>query len=335
MSICWSDYPFVSFKRLIKAMGNVVMALVILTDERPYDALGDVLRRLAIMVIPLSIILCKYYPEFGRGTHHDNYTYVGMAMGKNGLGQLCLISGLYFLWNLFQGSRGEIRVGGHRYRLMSYLFLGMIALLLGLANSATSLSCLVVALCLFWGSRIPWVYRQPQRILTAGVIVAVVVLVLETTFHIQGLVLSLLHRSPDLTTRVPMWVELLSMQRNPVVGFGYESFWMGEWMNPLRNKYPFIQSHNGYLEVYLNLGIIGLSIIVATILSGLLKVKKHLATDYPSAIMRLSIIVTVAFYNWTEATFYGVSNLWLLLFFGVTDLSGQHKLERQEVGAEE
>jgi exopolysaccharide production protein ExoQ len=56
ISIGWSDYPDVSFKRLIKTLGTVCMALVILTEERPYEAIGIVLRRLAFILLPLSVL---------------------------------------------------------------------------------------------------------------------------------------------------------------------------------------------------------------------------------------------------------------------------------------
>ena len=35
LSVAWSDYPFVSFKRWIKDLGNLVMVLVIVSDTDP------------------------------------------------------------------------------------------------------------------------------------------------------------------------------------------------------------------------------------------------------------------------------------------------------------
>ena len=45
-SIAWSDFPFVSFKRYIKALGHPIMALVVATDPRPQRALQIVLKTL-------------------------------------------------------------------------------------------------------------------------------------------------------------------------------------------------------------------------------------------------------------------------------------------------
>jgi exopolysaccharide production protein ExoQ len=326
ISILWSDFPFTSSKRWIKALGNVIMALIILTEKHPYEAAGAILRRLAILVIPLSIVLCKFYPEIGRSTFLGTYTYTGMAGSKNSLGQLCLLSGIYFLSSLLLVEHRETMFGGRPHRLLSYLFLGMIAWLLHIADSATSLTCLTVVLCLLLLSRIPAIAHRPQRILTVGVVLLTLIGFLGLTFNVRELALSVLHREPSLTTRVPMWKGLLDMKTNPIFGVGYDSFWLGDRLNFLWEKYgSFIQSHNGYLETYLNLGLIGVLLIVAIIFSGLMKLRKHLTVDYRAAVMRLSIILTVAIYNWTEATFYGVSNMWLLLFVTVIDTPTRQK----------
>jgi hypothetical protein len=71
------------------------------------------------------------------------------------------------------------------------------------------------------------------------------------------------------------------------------------------------------------LGLIGLALVVGSILSGLGKVWRHLLIDYTAAVQRLCFIVTIAAYNYTEATFHGVSNLWLVFFLGVLDMPRQ------------
>ena len=101
-SIVWSDYPFVSFKRYIKFIGVLVMILVILTDADPVPAFRAVLRRCGYVVLSLSYILIKYFPSVAVG--YDNWTgaryVVGITNTKNMLGQLCLVFGLCFLWDI-------------------------------------------------------------------------------------------------------------------------------------------------------------------------------------------------------------------------------------------
>jgi exopolysaccharide production protein ExoQ len=119
---------------------------------------------------------------------------------------------------------------------------------------------------------------------------------------------------------VPMWHGLLAMATNPLLGAGYESFWLGDRLTVLIARYGgLIQAHNGYLETYLNVGLVGLALLVGSILSGLRVIKSHMKVDYPFAMLRIAFVIVTAFYNWTEAAFYGVNNMWLVVFLGIID----------------
>jgi O-antigen ligase len=317
ISISWSDFPFISLKRWFKASGNVVMALIILTEARPFAAFGVILRRFAYLLLPLSVLFIKYYPNLGRAYHMGVPMFTGVAMQKNGLGAICLLSGIYFSWNLLLGSN-EVKAQGHRLHYSVYLIIvPMIAWLLYMANSATSLACLIVSLCLFVVARKPAIAVKPQRLIY--LIIASVVLfgIMELAFDIKNTVIAMLGRRPDLTTRVPMWSDLLTMVKNPLVGFGFEGFWLGFRQQRVFEKWGVLNAHNGYLQMYLDLGYIGLFFIVAWILSGLRNVARELIIDYPVAVLRLCLIIVACLYNWTEAAFDGISNIWILFLLGI------------------
>lgn len=325
LSFFWSDYPFVSFKRWIKAMGNVVMVLVILTEQRPYEAIGTILRRLAFLLLPLSVLFIKYYPELGRVYRHDGAgMFTGVAGQKNGLGQICLLSGIYFSWKLLLNHREGVESGQRLHYSIYLIILPLIVWLLHMANSATSLACLIVAVGLFVVGRQPVVAREPSRILPLGIACIVLFGIMELAFDVKDTIITMLGRRPDLTTRVPMWDDLLSLVRNPLLGVGYESFWLGDRRQYMVEHWGIdCQAHNGYLELYLNMGLIGFLFVVGWIVSGLRNVHRYLVIEYPAAMLRLCFIVVVALYNYTEATFYGVSNMWVLFLLGVMDMSGQ------------
>src|SRR3989454_3206999 len=92
VSVLWSDYPFVAFKRWTKAVGDLVMVLVVLTDPEPTAALKRFIACSGFLLIPLSILLIKYYPSLGRAySPWTGEAYnVGGATQKNGLGIVCL-----------------------------------------------------------------------------------------------------------------------------------------------------------------------------------------------------------------------------------------------------
>jgi len=321
LSFIWSDVPLLSLKRLIKEMGNIIMVLVILTEENPYGAVELILRRLSYLLIPLSVLFIKYYPYLGRDYWQGVPTFIGVTNQKNDLGQLCLITGIYFLWK-FLIKQKNVFSFYEKENLIGYIFLAMILWLLYMANSATSIACFVGALILFLCSRMRFIKNKPSRILGLGVAACSLVLLLDVTINLKSEVIMMLGRNSNLTSRVPIWHELLQMVKNPILGFGYMSFWSGDRMRTIweMTHSNIIQAHNGYLEQYLNLGIVGVAFIVIIMIVGLIKVRSHLYTDYPSAILRLCFIGTAVLYNYTEASFYGINNMWLIFLLGVIEI---------------
>src|SRR6185295_15795045 len=62
ISVSLSEIPFVSFKRYFKAIGDILMAFVVLSEQRPLQALESILRRSAYVLLPFSLMLIKYFP---------------------------------------------------------------------------------------------------------------------------------------------------------------------------------------------------------------------------------------------------------------------------------
>jgi O-antigen ligase len=332
MSIIWADYSFVSFKRLIKELGNVVMIMVILTEKHPYDAMGFILRRLSFIWLPLSVLFIKYYPHLGRS--YASYSglpmYTGISVQKNQLGAMCLLSIIYFSWKYLLSRKERFRLA-ERASINDLILMGMAAWLLDKAQSATSLACSVVAVSMFSVCCLEIIAKKTGRIVAIVMITCFFGLFLEATLGVKDIVIELLGRNTSLTERVPMWETLLGMTTNPVVGAGFQSFWMGERLEKIWQDLgvQFTQAHNGYLEQYLNLGYIGVTFLGVILLSGLFKVRNQLGVDYPAAMLRLCFIITAVLYNYTEASFYGVNNIWLLTLFGIIEISYQEKNSNQ------
>jgi O-antigen ligase len=74
--------------------------------------------------------------------------------------------------------------------------------------------------------------------------------------------LGLLGRDATLTGRVPMWaVVLKSISMRPWLGYGFEAFWKGS-QGPSAATWESVgwhpnQAHNGFLQIWLDLGFIG------------------------------------------------------------------------------
>src|SRR5438477_584007 len=82
-------------------LGNYLIVLVVLSDPRPLEAIATVIRRVLYLLVPLSVVLIKYFREMA--VSYDTWTggadYSGVASSKNTLGALCLISLLFWFWD--------------------------------------------------------------------------------------------------------------------------------------------------------------------------------------------------------------------------------------------
>ena len=138
----------------------------------------------------------------------------------------------------------------------------------------------------------------------------------ELSIGISGHVSEALARGSSMSGRTVLWARLLQVHINPIFGTGFEVFWLGERLDQLEGIFFFIpnEAHNGYLEVYLNLGLIGLFIIIAVLIAAFWKIRLEFFRNFEWARYRLGFFVPVLLYNCTEAGFR-ILNPILLVFY--------------------
>ena len=320
ISIAWSDFPFIAFKRWIKILGHPIMALIVLTEPDPKEALIRLMKRCAYVVVPVSILFSKYYPELGRGfSPWGGATVTGITTNKNLLGADCLILGYFFFWYLLQTwplQRSTLR--RNELRLIAGFLLG-IWWLFSQAHSATSVTCLIVGvlIVLFVGIRFVNKNLIGTYMLAAFVLLAAA----ELAFGISGHMSESLGRGSELSGRTGLWTALLGMQTNPILGTGFESFWLGDRPLQLEGIFFFIpnEAHNGYLETYLTLGIVGVFLLIGLFVAIFRKIRLELFRNFELGRYRLGFLAALILYNWTEAAFKTISPLWFAFYLIATD----------------
>jgi O-antigen ligase len=314
VSIGWSDYQGPAIKRWIRLAGDLVMVLIILTEINPTQAIDQILRRFAILFIPLSIILVKYRETIGRiYTTYGRQMWVGVTGHKNQLGQLCAVCGILLLRRLLKKwpKVDPLDVG---------LFLLTVYLLLG-AESQTAVlvfglgAMIVGAQFLSKGDM-----TKVHRIILISLIVvlalqAVLIAVLDTS--ISDLIFSSTGRDSSLTGRVPLWQELISLgSRRPIFGSGYASFWSSGLVYELWDKVHWtpVSSHNGYIDIFMNLGLIGLLLLLIFLRDAYRNITRTIETDRERGSLGFVLFIVILLQNFAESTL-SVANsfLWILL----------------------
>ena len=328
ISCIWSDYPFVSFKRWIKEIGNIVMLLIILTERDPLQATKAVFLRYANCAIPLSLLFVKYFPELGRYYNRWTweYTYGGITTNKNELGCIAFVCGLFLVWDLIEmltasGKKTDkVDLIGHTLLLL------MVFWLIHIADSATALISLILGSAFFLFMQLPFAKKQVRYLGSYSLVIVCLILLLYFIPSIDEAFLKLMGRDMTFTGRTNVWEDLLREPINPLIGTGYQSFWLGTVTQRMWDSYSFhpIQAHNGYIETYLNLGLIGACLLFALIISTGIKLKEQVLLGSSFGILRLSFLVLAVLYNWTEAMFSGLNSLWALMLIAVLNYSHSH-----------
>jgi O-antigen ligase len=329
ISIAWSDLPFVAFKRWIKILGDPIMALIVLTEPDFEEALIQLMKRCAYVVVPVSILWIKYYPQLGRGfSEWGAMFYKGIAPGKNGLGGDCLMLGLFFFWYLLQTWQTERNTQRrNELRLIAGFLIG-ISWLLRQAHSATSTTCLFIAvlIVLFVGIR-----SINKNFIGTYMLAALVLLAAaELAFGISGRYSEALGRGSGLSGRKEIWSTYLRFQDHPILGAGFQSFWLGERRARVIEAFSGWEgaksgaTHNGYLEIYMNLGLVGLSMLIGLLIATFWKIRFELFRNFEWGRYRLGFFAAVILLNWTEGTFATFSAIWFVFNIIAMDYPRTH-----------
>ena len=324
LSVLWSDYPFIALKRWVKAVGDVVMVVIVLTDPDRLNAIKKFLARVGFVLVPLSILFIKYYPDLGRSYNQWTWIpmYCGVTLGKNLLGMTCLITGLGSVWRLVAAYQSRNSKTRSRQMIAHGALVAMVVWLFVMANSMTSLSCFVMASGLIVLTSLPRVARRP--VVVNLLVIAIVGLSSVALFVPGAGLVKSLGRDSTLTGRTTIWEVVISLAGSPLFGTGFESFWLGQRLQRVwdMTEQGIQEAHNGYLEVYLNLGWIGVALLAVIIVTCYRNVVAGLRRNLDGASgLWLGFLVVGVVYNFTEAGFRMMSLVWIALLLAVMAVS--------------
>jgi O-antigen ligase len=325
LSVIWSDFPAVAFKRWIKAIGDVVMVLIILTDAQPAAALRRVFSRVGFILIPVSLLYIKYYPGVGRT--YDQWTggqmNVGLTTDKNMLGVITFVLLMGTEWQVLTLLRSHSKTPHQTRHIVAQGALVALGIsLLITSNSVTSLLCFVMGSGLMLATNLRFVRRHPAAI-------HVLLLLLAATVGSAMLfgkndVVQALGRKPTLSGRTEIWETVIPMVPNALVGAGFESFWLSPRVAGLKGQLMFFQlneAHDGYIEVYLELGWIGVCLMGIILIDGYRRSVKAFRYDPALGSLILAYVLTTMVYSVTEAGFRMLDPIWIFFLLAVIQAS--------------
>jgi O-antigen ligase len=327
LSVTWSAIPGTSLKRLIKDVLAVMMSLAVFSESSPRRAVESVLRRTTFILIPFSLVLIKYFPEYGvdYGRWSGNQEWLGVAQQKNSLALMCIISSIFLIWSLFRRWRKEDPPVWRYQTVTEVIILVLTFYLLGgpghsLFYSATSIYALLAGLLCA-----AWIYLREKsgKRVKAGLLMAMtafIVLFGVVTIFISGTSIkffaSSAGRDSTLTGRTQVWTSLLPVVvANPILGQGFGGFWTSK----TRDAYEISGAHSGYLDVLLGTGLAGLILVTMFLLSSCRKASRELSGDLYWGLLWICYLVITLVHNIGESSLdsFTAQLTAVLLFFTI------------------
>ena len=320
ISILWSDFAFVSFKRWFRLVGAFPMAMVILSERSPLKSMESVLRRCAYVLIPLSIVLIKYFPAYG-----VQYTYwegtkmwVGVSSQKNSFGVVCSISAFLIFWTFlrewrtrsFLKSKSQTFAEGLVFGLSVYLLLGFRGV-----YPATAIGILIsgiAALIILFNMK-----KNQRKVARFSVLMVVVgLLLLNYSQSFVSLATSSFNRDASFTGRDEIWrLVLEEASKKPLLGYGYGAYW-GLQDEKIYSKVLVRESHSGYLDVYLQGGIVGIVLLFAFLFAYCRKALNKFIDSPDWGLFGICMLIMTLIHNYTESDFIQTTSyFWNLTVF--------------------
>jgi exopolysaccharide production protein ExoQ len=254
VSSAWSQVPLFTIRRSIILAATTAFGIYFGSRFDVDDQLR-LLSHVFGIAICASIMFALFLPHYGLDNSLHRGAWQGVFAQKNGLGRAMVLSAIVFFF-------ARLRAG----RWVSWV--GVIASLslLYLSKSVTSAIVIIVisgVVLTFRLFRTRFTFGVPVFTL-GGLILGVGILAEKmTSFDL----LRYVHRDEGLSGRTYLWdLTLSAIARKPWFGYGFDSFWLGlqgssatpvqllQWSPP--------NSHNGFLDILLELGILGLSLFV-------------------------------------------------------------------------
>jgi len=298
LSTAWSYYPGASALgvtlQLITTLAALFLAVTLTWPEllrtlagalRWVLALSLVFELFVAVVVQHEVL--PFFVDYGtadvpnafywsRGLLLDGGPVEGIVANRNLLGFIALIAIIVFTVQL----RARII---RRNAGLIWLALAIGMLLLTRSATVTVSLVAVIAALLFalWARRLHDHHRRPLYVMAAASVLAIAAAL--PLFSSQ--LFALLGRSDDLTGRFDIWASVteLALER-PLFGWGWVSYWV-PWVEPfndlaVRKGVTYLQAHNAWLDVWLQLGIIGVVLFAALVFSTLWRAW-FLAVDRP------------------------------------------------------
>lgn len=304
-SVLWSQDPALSARRSIALLLTLILGVYFALRFKP-KAQFRLLAWAFFVCIVFSFIFELFDLNYDMGSGWYGIFFIKVHLGRNmALGAL-----IFLFWRRVEP----------KYATLARL--GLVGSIMLVALSRDVTSWIVLTLLLILLPYLQWTLRRGIRWAVAGIGFLLALGTLSVIYVVAHLdtFTAFLGKDPMLTGRIPLWIVSTVMAlRRPWFGYGFNAFWLPDekivqkiwhlllWHPP--------HAHNGILELWLEIGIIGTAlflIVFAYYVAKALQMMRH--STEPTAAWPLMFLLFLFLANLTETVYLSPNSICFFLY---------------------
>jgi exopolysaccharide production protein ExoQ len=305
LTVVWSEDPMLSLRRTLGLACTVALGFFLGMRFELKQLLRMTACALAIVVLA-SLAAVVLIPSFAIVSSMGGAVR-GVFIQKNTMARVIGVAVIVFTY-LFLDSR--------RHRLLYLVPLFLSVALIALSKSATAVivTFLTISLLAYFRLRL----RPAQSV---ALFAFVLLLGLGPTLFVLNntdSIFAFMGRDASLTGRTDLWqLSIAAVLQRPLLGAGWDVFWMGPEADAIRSAvhWQTPHSHNAFIDLALNTGLVGLAIFLASLFDCLRRALRYSREpDRPFNLWPLLYYSYIFFYMFTETTTVDRHSLFNVLY---------------------
>lgn len=331
LSTAWSQDPAITIRRSIMLLWPTIFALF-LHVRYEYQEQLELLLLAGIAAAALSILMGVAFPKVGLDpTMHDG-SWQGIFPQKNVCARACVFFSLPAVVMWGRSVKGTLAA------MLALLLLGA---LVYKTHSATGMVLIAVAVLATVSLRFFRKLPANESVVLGVVLIGGAIAGMYLLIEGFGNLLQFLGRDSTLTGRTAIWDGVIeAITKHPVLGYGFAAFWLGvkgESANVvLAARWLIPAAHNGFLDLWLQLGGVGLALFLISLVQGCRAAVwclRHIgweAAEWGAAVMLMTVL-----YNLDETSLLIPRELlWVLYclaFVNLRVMMAEGRSQKQEL----
>jgi exopolysaccharide production protein ExoQ len=309
VSVTWSSVPTIAVKKVVSLIGTTMFGIY-LGSHYNFNRQLKLLGWSFGISIVLSFIFVLFLPSYGvMSTNSIFGAWKGIYLHKSTLGENMVISASVFYF---------LSMSNFRYRLFYNVAAILSVILIIFSRSATSIIALA-SIYILLNVLKHLSIRSKLGISAVFSFLTVLSLSQIGLFLNLGEFLDNSSKGITLSGRTPLWESLWEFIELKIwLGYGYGSFFSASHpeteMLWKAHAWGAVHSHNGYIQLLINLGFIGFVIFFIGYFYNLIKsLMMYLVLQEQKALWVFSFLLYTVVFNFTEVSFLSVNHLnWVI-----------------------